>query len=484
MKILLVNSNRFKYPRPVIPTGLCLVAASIEQAGYEVFILDLCFSKNCAVDIRATISAVKPDIVGVYIRNIDDIGGNNTQFLLDDVKNSSIFNIKKYFRGPIVIGGPAVTISGIEILEFLDLEYAIYGDGEIVMVEFIRCLEEDERMLTELKGLIMRKKGKIVQNPAALPLQNLDLLPSLKPHQYLNLKPYRKFDSPIPIQTKRGCALKCIYCTYSQIEGSSYRYRSPELIAQEIELIVKETRMNHFEFTDSTFNLPLEHAKAVLRILKKKKMNLRLKAMGLNPAGVDEELVDLMHQTGFQEVVLAAEAGCDAILKDFRKNYTKESLLRAGELLKRRNIPILWCLLAGAPAETRETLQETFDTIIQAASPWDLIDVSVGVRAYKGSPLSETMICDNESFLNDRFLHPVYALPQKTCLYAIEEFVKQKAFRYSNVFVSDKRKNLPFFILRILFLLRKVFIPQQPVWRIYILLRNIRKWIRDKFTVI
>jgi hypothetical protein len=86
-----------------------------------VSFLDLCFSKDYEHDIRKSVHNFAPDVIGVSIRNIDDTGGYNVHFLLDDVKNEVIDFCKKEFGGPIVIGGPSVGISGIEMLDYFDL---------------------------------------------------------------------------------------------------------------------------------------------------------------------------------------------------------------------------------------------------------------------------------------------------------------------------------------------------------------------------
>ena len=75
MRVLLINSNRFKQPWPVMPFGLCCVAASLEKSGCEVDFLDLCFSRNCARDIHNAVTDFKPNMVGVGIRNIDNSAG-------------------------------------------------------------------------------------------------------------------------------------------------------------------------------------------------------------------------------------------------------------------------------------------------------------------------------------------------------------------------------------------------------------------------
>jgi B12 binding domain len=153
---------------------------------HKVFFLDLCFSSDCEADIQSSIQSFKPDVIGISIRNIDDTGGYNVQFLLEDVKNDVIDYCKKEFPGPIVIGGPAVGISGRELLDYFDLEYAIRGDGEAVMSEFVKRIET-QQPLEGLRGLIIRREKTIIQDNEPFRIQDLDSLPFPKPLRYLDL---------------------------------------------------------------------------------------------------------------------------------------------------------------------------------------------------------------------------------------------------------------------------------------------------------
>ena len=132
MNILLISSNRLKHPWPVIPFGLCSVAAALEAAGHDVSFLDLCFSKDPDREVRLAVRNFKPGLVGVGIRNIDNAAGFNAVFFLDQIKAEVINPLKSTFEGPIVIGGAAVGISGAEMLHFFDLPLAIphQGDGQ------------------------------------------------------------------------------------------------------------------------------------------------------------------------------------------------------------------------------------------------------------------------------------------------------------------------------------------------------------------
>ena len=472
MKVALINSNRVQHPWPVIPFGLCRIAAALEREGHEVVFLDLCFSKSPARAIEEMIADSKPDVVGIGIRNLDNASSCNSIFFLNGIKDEIITPCKRAFSGPIVIGGPAVGISGAEMLRFLDLEYAIQGDGEEAMPTFVKSLEGNHPQ-NDVGGLIRRVNGEItIQNPPHR-IENLNTLPPVRLRRFLKLSQYSRFGTPLQIQTKRGCALQCSYCTYNQIEGPSYRLQNPELVADEIESLVCETGIHSVEFTDSTFNIPLDHAKDVLRALCRKKLRIKYRTMGLNPSAVDKELVDLMKEVGFQEVDLGAESCCDATLKTLGKGYKKQDVLQAGRLLRQAKIPTSWFLLVGAPGETEETLQETFESVAQAASPWDLVIIGVGIRIYKGAPIAGRLSLQNPTCTKDEFLYPVYYEPDTLGLERIKRVTKDAYHIHPNFLMYDEKSQYPAAVITALHILLKLFAPKQPIWRVYILVRKI-----------
>jgi hypothetical protein len=358
------------------------------------------------------------------------------------------------------------------MLEFFDLHYAIRGDGEAAFPEFLTRLEKGAE-LNGLGGFVRRENGAIAEDNEPLRVPDLDALPIANPARYLDLRPYRRFDSPLQVQTKRGCALSCTYCTYNRIEGARYRLRDPVRIADEMERLVRETGIDYVEFTDSTFNIPLDHAKAVLRAVIAKGLGLRLRTMGLNPGAVDEELADLIREAGFRDVDLGVESACDRTLGSLGKNYTKEAVVRAGRLLRERSIPVTWYLLVGAPLETEETLGETFSAIDGVASPWDLVNVGVGVRVYKGSPLADECVPGSR----DGFLRPAHVEPDSLSLDAVKLLTKRAALGRCNYFMYDEDENTPELVLMAVAWLFKRLAPRQPIWRSFIALRTLQRWL-------
>src|ERR1035437_4893970 len=472
-KVLLINSNRFKHPWPVIPFGLICIATVLETNGnHNIYFLDLCFSLNCEEDIQKAVRNFVPDVIGVSIRNIDDTGGYNIHFLLEDVKNDVIDYCRKEFSGPIIIGGPSVGISGREMLEYFDLEYAVRGDGEAVMLEFEKRIE-NRQPLEGLKGLIIRRDKTIIQDYEPFRVQDLDSMPFPKPLRYLDLDRYRRLGSPVQIQSKRGCALRCSYCTYNNIEGKQYRLINPRRVADEMEILVKETGINHVEFADSVFNIPFSLVKEVLWEVISKNLDLKLHTMGLSTAAVDEDLLNLMKSAGFNEMDIGAESACDEVLESLAKNFKCSDVINTANLLKKKKIPVTWFIMLGAPAETKESVLETLNTIRRVASKWDLVFVSTGVRVYNGSPLAKEIMKHDLHCRDDNFLHPVKIEPEKIGLADIHTISKRYSFRFPNFYFYEKEHITPGYILIIGNLLLKLFHSRQPVWRLLILLKRI-----------
>lgn len=473
-KVLLINSNRFKHPWPVIPFGLLYIASSLESNGDTVKVLDLCFSHDCKKDIKRTIQEFFPDVIGISIRNIDDTGGYKVHFLLSDVKRNVTDYCKQEFSGPIVIGGPAVGISGPEMLEYFDLEYAIRGDGELVLKEFVNRIKKGLPP-DGLMGLIIRRQKMIIQENEPFREDNLDAIPFPRPEKYLNISRYRRYGSPIHIQTKRGCNLKCSYCTYNTIEGKDYRLRKPSFVADEIELLVKNTGFTRVEFTDSIFNIPLYHAKEVLKEIIKKNLNLTFHTMGLSPAAVDEELISLMKTAGFNEVDVGAESLSDEVLQSLGKCFRRSEVIKTAEILKKAKLPVTWFIMLGAIAESNESVHETLKSIGEIASADDLVFISTGIRIYKGAPIADELLKIGIYPGTDKYLFPVKIEPEKISLSNINSISRQYSFRYPNFYFYNKEKIIPGWLLISGNILLKIFNSHQPVWHLLILLKRFEK---------
>lgn len=476
MRILLINSNRHRKPWPVMPHGLLRVAAALEAAGQSVQVLDLCFSRRPQADIARALRRFEPRAVGVSVRNLDNATGYKTEFLLDDVKREVMGPLTRLYHGPVVLGGGAVSINPREVLDYLGGDLAVVGDGEEAMVLIAERLEAG-RDLGGIAGLVQAKgragPGRV--EPARV--RDLGRLPLADPARHLDLGPYLAHDSPLQVQTKRGCALHCVYCTYNQIEGRAYRLRPPAEVADEIEHLMSTTGSDRVEFVDSTFNLPLAHGKEVLKEIIGRGLKLKLSAMGVSPGAVDRELSQLMGAAGFIDACLGVESLDDAVLAGLGKEFNAAQARAAGALLSSAGMPVMWFLLLGGPGETPASALSTLEQAAELAAPWDLVVIGVGMRAYNGAPLARMMERDDPARGDDNFLRPVAFQPEGWSLERFNALAKRACLMHPNFMVYGQDLNYPDWLGRALTGLAKRLAPGRPPWRAFVAVRRLERML-------
>jgi hypothetical protein len=384
VRVLLINTNQERAPQPVIPLGLCLVATAVEAHGFKLRVLDLCFSRRPATDIASAVARWQPGAICLSIRNLD-----NGDYLATRKYLPAAADIVGICRArsavPIIIGGPAVSIAPAQVLRSVGADYAIVGDGERALPELLSRLAVGSDT-SDLVNVCSRTS----QTPAQ-PARITDLHANLAAHpcRWLDIGRYLRSGSPYPIQSKRGCAFECIYCTYRFIEGDAYRLRPPETVAAEIEQAHRRWGVRRFEFVDSIFGHPLDHALATCEAIIRAGVKARFATSALNPAAATPELLTLMKRAGFDAVVCTPDSGSDIVLGRLRKGFTASHAARVAGWAGEAGLPTLWSFLLGAPGETEDTLRETIDFMDRALGPRDRILCTVGLRVYPGTPLEK-----------------------------------------------------------------------------------------------
>ena len=226
--------------------------------------------------------------------------------------------------------------------------------------------------------------------------------------RWVDPRRYMKFEGVYPLQSKRGCSLKCIYCTYTNIEGKSFRMKSGEEMAKEIEEIIERSGVRDFEFVDSTFNVPESHALDICDAIIRRGIRANFVGSGLNPIGVSERLLGRMVQAGFRSLICTAESASDAVIRSLRKGFTRADVENVAGLTAKAGLRALWIFLVGGPGETPETVLGTLAFIHQHTAPGDVSYITNGVRIYPytalaGIAMQEGIVKSQEELIDPKF---------------------------------------------------------------------------------
>ena len=355
-RVLLISANRERQPYPVVPNGLACVASALDQAGHDVQFLDLCFERDPAGATRRAIHKHNPGIVGVSVRNIDNSDAIALRHYTPEAKE--IFSAVREAAplAKVIAGGAAFGVAPEALFQSFGVDYAVAGDGERASVALVDSLARGDS-ITAIPGVVRMENDCVHFAPPGEDAA-LDALPSPSLHRWIDLRRYERNGATIPIQSKRGCVYKCVYCTYRNVEGWGYRTRDPERVADEIEELNRKAGVKTFDFVDSTFNSPPGHALEVCEAIIRRDLGVHLDTTNFTPAAASNELLSAMRHAGFRTLGITAESASDPVLEKLEKGFTAAKARDVAERVEKMGIRALWIFLVGGPGENSRTLED------------------------------------------------------------------------------------------------------------------------------
>lgn len=400
MNVLLISANTAEINMPTLPLGLVCVATATKAAGHAVEILDLRAQQEPQKQVQAVIKKFQPAVIGISVRNIDDQNMENTKFLLEEVRNV-VAACRAHSSVPIILGGAGYSIFPEAVLEYLGADAGIQGAGETAFPVLLKKLQNNLK-LSKMPGIYLPKYG--LQGERIF-TKNLDSMPFPDEHLW-TVPATHGSDDLIPLQTRRGCALRCNYCSTATIEGTVLRKRSPDKV---VDGLYRHAALGfkQFYFTDNTFNMPPSYALTLCRLIIEKNLDISWVCI-LYPGNIDEELLSTMAEAGCREVSLGFESGCEKILSIMNKKFSTADVRKASELLARYKIKQIGFLLLGGPGETTASVEKSFH--FADSLPLDALKITIGIRIYPHTELARTAVADGLIAQDDNLLRPRFYL--------------------------------------------------------------------------
>jgi anaerobic magnesium-protoporphyrin IX monomethyl ester cyclase len=463
-RVLLVSANRERSPQPVVPNGVACVASALRAAGCAVRVEDLLFRRDPLGAARSAAAGFRPDLIGVSVRNIDNSDAIALRHYTPEAARVMAELRRASPGATIIAGGAAFGVAPEALFDALGVDFAVAGDGERATVALVEALAAG-RSPAGIPGVVRREAGRTVFTPpggggggdAAI-----DDLPAARLHDWVDLPRYLRHGATAPVQTKRGCVFKCVYCTYTNVEGWGYRLRAPERVADEIAALRREAGVRHVDFVDSTFNSPPGHAIEVCEAIAGRRLGVHLETTNFTPAAAPDELLAAMRHAGFTAIGITAESASDAVLARLQKGFDAARCRDVAARVERAGLRALWIFLAGGPGETAGTLEETLRFAAGRLARGDAVYLTVGLRIYPGTTLHRIALEEGVVARGDPLLAPAfYFSPQLASADAVARLSRFAAGQPRFMFSADSRSWLLPRLTRLASLLR---LPR-PHWR-------------------
>ncbi len=360
MRVLLIQSPLGGAEPPVYPAGLACLAPVLRRAGHVVRVFDPNISSSppdspdlpdptgqagSARELAAIIGDFAPEAVGVSLRNIDSTNKRVVVFYYQFFKEL-LQEIRALTKAPIIAGGSGFSMFAERVMADEPLvDYGVYLEGENAFAALLGNLAAPWKA----PSVFYRSNGRVEFSGPGEKAEGPDIGPL--DFSVLPLAPYLGMPWGVGLETKRGCALSCVYCPYGFLNGKRYRLKSPETVAEEAANLEAQGA-RRFTFLDSVFNIPKEHAAAVCRALIARGTGLKWSAW-FNERELDRELLDLAIAAGCENVIFSPDAFSDAALKKLGKSISTADIERAFSLVRdRTEIEASWNFFKNPPGQS------------------------------------------------------------------------------------------------------------------------------------
>jgi anaerobic magnesium-protoporphyrin IX monomethyl ester cyclase len=344
VKVLLVQLKTGAKTSAVYPLGLAYLAGALR--GHVVRMVDQNLLSDPIAGMEPVVREFTPDVIGLSVRNLRfGPGYSSAEQSLRALHDTVEACGRICPRATFVIGGCAFSMFPERFLaEEPRLHFGVLLEGDLSFPQLLANLNKPHAV----PGIYYRDGGAVrLSAPPALP--DFGALPP--PRRDLLDPALYQGDDLHGVQSKRGCELGCIYCSYPYLTGHRCRLRSPGDVADEVESLVRDYGVRQFTFVDNVFNVPESHAVAVCEALAARRTGATWSAW-FNERFVNPRLLDLAVRAGCRCVELSPDGYSSASLKWLNKNITTRDIgLAYRALSARKELSVVYNFFTGIPGQ-------------------------------------------------------------------------------------------------------------------------------------
>ena|SRR5215204_975454 len=364
--------------RPYPPLGILYISAYLEQNGFPNNVYDSTF--NTLEGLKSSLLSERPDILGIYTNLMTKL---NVLKIISFVRSADVLNHTK-----IVLGGPEIRNHKENFLRF-GADVIVFGEGEDTMLDIVNVYAQDgDPDLRDLPGTAFLDEQKnVITNPERTLIRDINHLP-FPARDKINLQKY--FDtwrqhhgiSMINLNTMRGCPYSCKWCSRA-VYGSSYRRRSPALVADEIQYLKQNYDFDMIWFVDDVFTINHKWLREFVNEMESRQVKVPYEII-TRADRLTEEVVQLLKQSGCFRVWIGAESGSQKIIDAMDRRVKVDDVRKMIQLVKSYGIEAGTFIMLGYPGENETDIEETLHHLKTSNPDHYTITVAYPI---KGTPL-------------------------------------------------------------------------------------------------
>jgi radical SAM superfamily enzyme YgiQ (UPF0313 family) len=382
------HKGYYSYP----PTGLQCLKAALTELDYSVDIFDMNYillKKICHHDPEEplNVSVLLDEYFEAHEASIVGVSAGVVVSDIFDVKNHPFIQTLEYLREKnkhlVLAGGVIATNEWKNLLRKNLVHFAFRGESENKVISLIRHLE-GESGAHATSGIHFKYNGQYEETVGEKDVVNFnwDIISTYKDiciedyHNVGCLSPFSRMigteKTYTTLQLNRGCRAHCTFCGVTPFMGLGVRQYPVDAVINELIYLVRERGVQHFEWLDDDL---LENRSAIVEVMKRIiKLKLGVTWAGNNgmiATSLDEELLQLMVESGCVGFRIGIESGNEEMLKRIKKPASLKTLAIASQMLaKFPDLFVVGCYIIGFKNETYGQIIDTFKLGLSMNLSW------------------------------------------------------------------------------------------------------------------
>lgn len=334
------------------PVDLLILSGILDQE-HEVIVLDAIVEDlNFSMALKRILS-LKPDVIitlSSLLTSQEDF-----HFILQCKKH---FSFRSIFLGDVFYFRPDEMINHSAV-DAICLEFPAFE-----ILNYLRQEKDIPNMIYKSGNHIIKGKRVIHKNiQYPIPLHH-----QFKNHLYQI--PLAKRHPFHLVLTNFGCVYRCSYCPAQTLQ---YFERDFSNIVEELDYL-QQMEAKEIWFRDFTFTSNKKRVKKLCQIMIEKKYDFSWFCLA-RADNLDDELVNLMKESGCHLIMLGVETNNPQILDETQRKLHSTHTLKAFQLCQKYKIDTMAIMMMGFPHESEKSMRSTLNFILSLHSTYLSINI-------------------------------------------------------------------------------------------------------------
>ena len=354
------------------PFWVAVIAAYLRNSGIKVAVVDANAENFSPDETAKKVNKINPLLSAVIVYGSQPSASTQNMTIAGKICKA----LKENTPGKIAIGGLHPSALPKQTLMEERVDFVIEGEGPATLTALIGAIKSGKGIYSNVPGLwYYDEDGNIRNNHKVSLIKNLDEELPIAAWDLLPMEKYRAhnwhcfddIENRMPyaaIYTSLGCPYSCVFCCINALFGKpGIRYRSPELVVQEIGLLVTKYGVKNVKIVDELFVLDESHYMRIVDLLIAKGYDLNIWVYARVDT-VKPENLSRMKKAGINWLALGIESANPDVRDGVAKRMRVKDITNVVRSIQDAGIRVIGNFIFGLPDDTAQTMQETIGMAI------------------------------------------------------------------------------------------------------------------------